>query len=187
MSTKLFINAFRSLFTYCWTRTGFEYSHNAIWWNLVIFFFVQAENEPSKTRLNVSLAKSLFRSALWGLILFSHKLLYKVNKMFQNVMIKAPIFCAIWLHIGILVHSVAVVYGLRSGHFRVIIKQNYVSPNLSIKLTINEMSSYFNQTMIIGRVKRGGGTHLFLPKFNTKCTKQASIYKQKSLWNCYIT
>ena len=33
--------------------------HNAIWWNLAIFLYVQAENRPSKRRLDGSLAKSL--------------------------------------------------------------------------------------------------------------------------------
>ena len=38
-------------------------SHNAIWWNLVIIFFVQAENRPSRRRLDGSLAKSLLQVA----------------------------------------------------------------------------------------------------------------------------
>ena len=33
--------------------------HNAIWWNLAIFFNVQAEIRPSKRWLDRSLAKSL--------------------------------------------------------------------------------------------------------------------------------
>ena len=37
-------------------------SHNAIWWNLAIFFYIQDENRPAKRRLNVSLAKSLCMS-----------------------------------------------------------------------------------------------------------------------------
>ena len=38
---------------------GLASSHNAIWWNLAIFFYVQPENRPSKRRLDGSLAKSL--------------------------------------------------------------------------------------------------------------------------------
>ena len=32
---------------------------NTIWWNLVIFFYIQAENRQTKRRLDGSLAKSL--------------------------------------------------------------------------------------------------------------------------------
>ena len=39
---------------------GLKSSYNAIWWNLAIFSYVQAENRPSKRRLGGSLAKSLF-------------------------------------------------------------------------------------------------------------------------------
>ena len=38
---------------------GLGSSHNAIWWNLAIFFYVQAENRSSKRRLDGSLAKFL--------------------------------------------------------------------------------------------------------------------------------
>ena len=38
---------------------GLESSHNAIWWNLLIFFYVEAENRMSKRRLDGSLAKFL--------------------------------------------------------------------------------------------------------------------------------
>ena len=38
---------------------GLGSSHNAIWCNLVILFYIQAENRPSKRRLDRSLAKSL--------------------------------------------------------------------------------------------------------------------------------
>ena len=41
---------------------GLGSSHNAIRWNLTIFFYVQAENRPSKRRLDGSLEKSL----VWG-------------------------------------------------------------------------------------------------------------------------
>ena len=36
---------------------GLGSSHNAIWWDLAIFVHVQAENRPSKRRLDASLAK----------------------------------------------------------------------------------------------------------------------------------
>ena len=41
---------------------GLGSSHNPIWWNLVIFFYIRAENRPSKRRLDRSLAKSLLYS-----------------------------------------------------------------------------------------------------------------------------
>ena len=42
-----------------WPGRDLGSSHNAIWWNLAIFFYVQAEIRPSKRRLDGSLAKSL--------------------------------------------------------------------------------------------------------------------------------
>ena len=38
---------------------GLGYSHKATWWNLAIFFYVQAENRLSKRQLDGSLTKSL--------------------------------------------------------------------------------------------------------------------------------
>ena len=37
---------------------GLGSSHNAIQWNMAVFFYVQAENRPLKRRLDGSLTKS---------------------------------------------------------------------------------------------------------------------------------
>ena len=63
---------------------GLGLSHNGIWWNLVIFFYVQAENRLSKRRLDGSLAKSLIVRVSCLLYSYSYKIC--INCVFSSVL-----------------------------------------------------------------------------------------------------
>ena len=83
-----------SKFTYCSVvgpGRGLGLSRNAIWWNLAIFFYVQAENRPSERRVDVSLAKSLVQCII-DVNFYRTTANLPVNSLFVNHFVLLSLF-----------------------------------------------------------------------------------------------
>ena len=86
---------------------GVGSSHDAIWWNLVLFFYVQAEKSPSKRQLDGSLAKFLCDGGcVDGVVVV---LMVVVKVLMVVVMMMMMVFAMVMIMMVVVVMAVVVM------------------------------------------------------------------------------